>query len=87
MDPRGLTDRPTDLSPTLKPDKVRGQFSPGGQMPSITLKGVSTRGQSTVEYEAAAAAAQEEAQNALNQDKVPRAYQNAVRDYFDDLKK
>ena len=37
--------------------------------------------------EEAAAAAQQEAQNALNQDQVPRAYQNAVRDYFDDLKK
>jgi len=40
-----------------------------------------------VKFEEAATTAQEEAQNALNQDKVPRAYQNAVRDYFDDLKK
>lgn len=86
MAPRGLTERPTDLSPNLTPDKVRGQLSPGGQMPSITLKGVGIKGQSTVEYEAAAAAAQAEAQSALNQDKVPRAYQNAVRQYFDELK-
>jgi hypothetical protein len=87
MDPRGHTERPDDLNPNLTPTKVRGQMSPGGPMPSITLKGVSIKGQSSVEYQEAATAAQTEAQSALNQDKVPRAYQNAVRDYFDDLKK
>jgi hypothetical protein len=76
-----------ELSDALKPDKVKGQFSPGGQMPSITLKGVSIKGASKVEYEAAAAAAQSDAQSALSQEKVPRAYQGAVRDYFDDIKK
>ncbi len=87
MDARGHSDRPDDLNPNLTPDKVKGQMSPGGSMPSITLKGVSIKGSSTVKFEEAATTAQEEAQNALNQDKVPRAYQNAVRDYFDDLKK
>jgi hypothetical protein len=87
MDPRGHTDRPDDLNPNLVPDKVRGQMSPGGSMPSITLKGVSIKGQSSVQYQEAAAAAQAEAQSALNQDQVPRAYQGTVRDYFDDLKK
>ena len=56
-------------------------------MPSITLKGVSVKGRSTVEFEQAATAAQEEARSALNQDRVPRPYRGAVRDYFDDLKK
>src|SRR5262249_16184341 len=88
MDPRGHTDRGDgELSDALKPTKVKGQFSPGGQMPSITLRGVSIKGQSKVEYEEAAAAAQSDAQSALSQEKVPRAYQGAVRDYFDDLKK
>jgi predicted nucleic acid-binding Zn-ribbon protein len=86
-DSRGHTDRgeggPSDA---LKPTKVKGQFSPGGQMPSITLKGVSIKGQSKVQYEEAAAAAQSDAQSALSQEKVPRAYQGAVKDYFDDLK-
>jgi hypothetical protein len=87
-DPRGHTDRGDgELTDALKPTKVKGQFSPGGQMPSITLKGVSIKGQSKVAYEEAAAAAQSEAQSALSQDKVPRAYQGAVRDYFDDTKK
>jgi len=88
MDPRGRTDRgPGELSDALKPTKVKGQFSPGGQMPSITLKGVSIKGQSKIDYEQAAAAAQSDAQSALSQEKVPRAYQGAVKDYFDDLKK
>jgi hypothetical protein len=87
MDPRGHTERPAEISDNLQPSKVRGQFSQGAPMPSITLKGVHIKGQSNVKFEEAAAAAQQEAQSALNQDQVPRAYQNAVRDYFDDLKK
>jgi len=86
-DPRGHSDRGEgQLSDALKPTKVKGQFSPGGQMPSITLKGVSIKGQSKVQYEEAAATAQSDAQSALSQEKVPRAYQGAVKDYFDDLK-
>jgi hypothetical protein len=88
MDSKGHTDRGEgELSDALKPTKVKGQFSPGGQMPSITLKGVSIKGESKVAYEEAAAAAQSDAQSALSQEKVPRAYQGAVKDYFDDLKK
>ncbi len=88
MAARGDADRGDgELNSALRPDKVKGQFSPGGQMPSITLKGVSIKGQSKVAYEEAAAAAQVDAQSALSQEKVPRAYQGAVRDYFDDLKK
>jgi hypothetical protein len=85
---RGQTDREqTDNSDRLQPTKVKGQFTPGGQMPSITLKGVSIKGTSQVAYEEAATAAQSDAQSALSQEKVPRAYQGAVKDYFDDLKK
>lgn len=88
QDGRGKTDREqSDLTDKLQPTKVKGQFTPGGQMPSITLKGVSIKGTSRVAYEEAAAAAQTDAQSALSQEKVPRAYQGAVKDYFDDLKK
>jgi hypothetical protein len=87
MDPRGMTERDATLNDSLKPTKVKGQMSPGGQMPSVTLKGVAIKGQSRVQFEEAATAAQTEAQSALNQDQVPRAYRGAVRDYFDDLKK
>ncbi len=84
-DPRsGAGER--EASDPLSPSKVRGQFSPGGQMPSISLKGVGIKGQSSVHYEQAAEAAQSEAQSALSQDKVPRAYRDAVRNYFDEIK-
>ena len=86
-DPRGHTERDVTQSDALTPAKVKGQFSPGGQMPSITLKGVSIKGQSKVAYEESVTAAQADAQSALSQEKVPRAYQGAVKDYFDDLKK
>ncbi len=88
MDPRGTTDRGDgELVDGLNPTRVQGTISPGGgPMPSMTLKGVSIKGASRVEYTEAAAAAQNDAQSALNQDQVPRAYQQAVRDYFDDLK-
>ena len=56
-------------------------------MPSITLKGVSIKGQSTVSFQETATAAQSEAQSAQSHDQVPRAYQGAVKDYFDDVKK
>jgi hypothetical protein len=55
-------------------------------MPSITLRGVSIKGQSKVTVEAAMAAAQSDAQSALSQEKIPRAYQETVKGYFDDLK-
>jgi hypothetical protein len=87
VDPRGLTDRGEgELADNLEATKIRGQLNPGGPMPSITLKGVSIKGQSRVGYEEAVNAAQSEAQSALNQDQVPRAYQGAVKSYFDDLK-
>ncbi|MBM3882124.1 MAG: hypothetical protein FJ387_20785 [Verrucomicrobia bacterium] len=87
MDPRGHSDRGEGEVPEgLVPTKVRGQFNPGGPMPSITLKGVSIKGESTVAVQQAVTAAQSEAQAALSQDQVPRAYQGAVKGYFDDLK-
>jgi hypothetical protein len=88
QDAMGHTDRGEgELSDALRPTKVKGQFKPGGQMPSITLKGISIKGQSKVAYEESATAAQSDAQSALSQEKVPRAYQGAVKEYFDDLKK
>lgn len=87
-DPRGLSDRGEgQVAEGLVPTKVKGQFQPGSQMPSITLKGVSIKGQSTVAVREALQSAQSEAQSALSHDQVPRAYAGTVKDYFDDLKK
>jgi predicted nucleic acid-binding Zn-ribbon protein len=84
---KGHTERDTTLPDTLSPTKIKGQMQPGGSMPSITLKGLSIKGDSKVAYTEAVAAAQSEAQAAINQEQVPKAYRGAVRDYFDDLKK
>ncbi len=87
LDSRGVSDRGEgEHNSALSPTKVRGQMSPGGSMQSVTLKGVHIRGQSSVKLQEAATTAQAEAQSALNQDKVPRAYQQGVRHYFDELK-
>jgi hypothetical protein len=87
QDGRGISDRGEGaLADNLAATKIKGQITPGGPMPSITMKGVSIKGTSKVQLEEMAAAAQSDAQSALNQDQVPRAYQNAVRNYFDDLK-
>lgn len=84
---KGQTDRSDALPNGLVPTKIKGEMQPGGAMPSITLKGLSLKGTSKVSYAEAVAAAQVDAQSALSQDQVPKAYQNSVRDYFDDLKK
>ena len=74
------------LSDNLVATKVKGQMTPGGPMPSITMKGVSIKGTSKVDMTEAVGAAQSEAQGALSQDQVPRAYKGSVKDYFNDLK-
>lgn len=86
MDPRSTLADGT-LAENLDPTRLRGKMSPGGSMPGITLKGVSIKGISKATLEESALAAQAEAQEALSQDSIPKAYQGAVKDYFDDLKK
>ena len=87
MDAQGNTDRgdgkvPDDMVST----RIKGKINPKGSMPSITLRGVSIKGSSKVQFQEAVTAAQSDARNALNQDKVPRSYRDSVRDYFGDLK-
>jgi hypothetical protein len=85
---RGIADRPiSEVDERFSPTKQQGQMSPGGNLPSVVIKGLNIKGESRIAYEEAVSAAQTEAQSALSQDKVPRAYQNAVKGYFDDLKK
>jgi len=81
-----LSDRDPSMPDNLVPTKIKGDIQPGGPMPSITLRGVSIKGESKVEYTEAIATAQGDARAALNQEEVPKSYRNSVRDYFDDLK-
>ncbi len=84
---RGISDRATTKPESLNPTRPRGQFQPGKAMPSIRVKGLNLRGESRVGYSEAVEAAQSEAQSALSEESIPKAYRNAVRDYFDDLKR
>ncbi len=84
---RGRSDREAALPDSLNPTRPRGQFQPGKAMPSIMVKGLNLRGESRVGYSEAVEAAQSEAQSALSQESIPKAYRNTVRDYFDDLKR
>ena len=87
MDARGNTDRGDGKVPEeMVSTRIKGKINPMGPMPSITLRGVSIKGSSKVQFQEVVKAAQSDALNALNQDKVPRAYRDSVRDYFDDLK-
>ncbi len=82
----GDPERDPDPTDALNSTRVQGRFNPGAPMPSITLRGVSIKGQSTVELREAIIAAQSEAQAAVGREQIPRAYQGTVKDYFDDLK-
>ena len=87
MDARGNTDRgPGKVPDDMVSTRIKGKINPKGSMPSFTLRGMSIKGSSKVQFQEAVTAAQSDARNALNQDKVPRAYRDSVRDYFDDLK-
>ena len=87
MDTRGNTDRGDGKEPDdMVSSRIKGKINPKGSMPSITLRGVSIKGRSKVQFMEAVAAAQSDASTSLNQDKVPRAYRDSVRYYFDDLK-
>ena len=87
MAAKGHSERDSSTPNNLVPTKVNGQFQPGGPMPSITLKGVSIKGASSAQYTEAVTSAQDEARAALSQEQIPKAYRNAVRDYFGDLPK
>ena len=88
MDTRGTTNRGVGkVRDDMLSSRIKGKINPKGSMPSITLRGMSIKGSSKVQFLEAMTAAQSDASNSLNQDKVPRAYRESVREYFDDLKK
>jgi hypothetical protein len=86
MEARGLSERGEATLPEgLRPSEVKGSIRAGAPMPSITLKGLSIQGESQVPYTETLTSAQADAEKALSQQKIPRAYQKAVREYFNDL--
>jgi len=86
-DPRGVTDRgDPKITGKTTPTKIQGRMGEGGTMPGIQLKGVSIKGQSSVEMEQTTTSAKQEAEDALNKEQIPKSYQGQVKEYFDSLK-
>jgi len=86
MTPRGISERNASLpQDRLLPTRVKGQFQPGGPVASVSLRGLSLRGESRAAVKQVIEAAQEEAQRAMTEEEIPRPYQSAVKAYFDQL--
>lgn len=67
------------------PTRIPGALGPDAAPLFIPLRDASRPVPGALPYRQAAEAAQSDARHALNQDRVPRAYRNAVRAYFDEL--
>ena len=50
-DSRGLTNRGNKVPDNLVPSQIKGQINPKGQMPSISLRGVSITGNSRIKFQ------------------------------------
>lgn len=69
----------------LRRRKAPVQTGPGSVIAQWLVEGQQLKGQSQLEYNEAANAASAAAAEAINQDRVPRQYQRAVKTYFDRL--
>lgn len=70
----------------FKNEKAKTKSNPKGRIIGEQyVKGTQLKGKSSAELEEAAAAAEQDATDALNKDRVPMRYRNAVKKYFDRL--
>ncbi|MBX3748185.1 MAG: hypothetical protein KF833_22985 [Verrucomicrobiae bacterium] len=65
--------------------RIPGALLPEPNPLTIPLPGPGLGSPGSTPYRQAAQAAQSDARHALNQDRIPRAYRNAVRSYFEEL--
>jgi hypothetical protein len=79
-------ENPTDAG--FEKDRVKSQHGKGKAKVVSTWfdKGEPPKGQAQVEYEAVQSAASAEANDAVSKQKIPPAYRNYVRDYFDSIR-
>jgi hypothetical protein len=69
----------------LQPTKAQTQQRPGSIIGQMLIDGPQQRGQATAEERSAVNAAQRDAQDAIDQNLVPRQYHTAVQRYFERL--
>jgi tetratricopeptide (TPR) repeat protein len=83
---RGVGDRPFGDGPVdFVKRKAKVKTGKGATIGSWFVKGEQIKGEARAEYREATEAAVRDAVDALDKDMVPRAYQRAVRTYFDRL--
>jgi hypothetical protein len=75
--------QPTDVQ--LSPSKSPTETGRGSVIARWFVDGQQLKGEAQAEYNEAAGAAATAATEALNEDRVPRQYQRAVKTYFDRL--
>lgn len=82
----GKRDRAEGIEVGFKNSKAKVKTTKGGKIISQQfVKGQHLKGKSDVEFFDAASAAEIDATDALNRDRIPRAYRKGVKNYFDRL--
>jgi len=82
----GKRDRAEGIEVGFKNSKAKVKTTKGGKIISQQfVKGQHLKGKSDVEFYDAASAAEIDATDALNRDRIPRAYRKGVKNYFDRL--
>ncbi|RIK64187.1 MAG: hypothetical protein DCC65_14855 [Planctomycetota bacterium] len=82
----GKRDRAETSDVDFKNQKVKGKNTKSGRVISQQyVKGEHLKGKSQVEFQDAATAAEIDATDALNRERIPRPYRKGVRNYFDRL--
>ena len=82
---RGISDRDDSFEANrFSPDQIKGDISPGSSMPSMPLKGVHIKGQSKATFQEVIDQIQNSEAESVDQTRIPRAYQDAVKSYFDE---
>jgi hypothetical protein len=76
--------KPDDVD--FSPTRIRGQLKPGRVVGSFFVNGKDLKGDAKAEYLQTVTAAQAEAAQAMQDQKVPRGYETYVRDYFHGMK-
>jgi len=79
----GLRDRAPEGPVAFARKKAKTPIGKGSLIGTQYIKGEMLRGEAKAEYSEAAEAAEREATDALDNDRVPRSYHRAVKSYFD----
>ncbi len=76
--------KPADVD--FAPTRIKGQMQPGRVVGGFFVNGKDLKGEAKAEYLRTVTAAQAEAAQAMQDQKVPRGYETYVRDYFHGMK-